>query len=321
MRIIPFNNSLKNKYDSIFKISSHCFVDALIQIVDIPEDDYELLSCEIFSPGKDVKSMDILLKGETGYVNIEFHKQPLSKSTLDRNFEYVVHYYLFYGETIDQKIVVIDNNRKSIEKIQITPNLEFKGNYYYVSDIDGQEVLNNIKDKVKTNTKLNDYEQYIFSIFPLTKHDYDNDDELMEELCNLTSHLNIPEKNREAICLIQVILLDLFVHNKELKDKLYKVITMTSTFIENHENSLIHRIEIAEKMASDAENNRRIAEKMASDAEKNKRIAEKNKMIAEKERNEAEKLIKEIVGDSDNAKNFNLSKSSMYKLLNILAKF
>lgn len=321
IRIIPFNSSIKNQYDSIFKISSHCFVDALIQIVDLPEDGYGLVSCEIFSPGKDVKSMDILLKGEMGYVNIEFHKQPLSKSTLDRDFEYVVNCYLFYGEIIDQKIVVMDKNKKSIEKIQITPNLEFKGDYYYVSDIDGQEVLNTIKHKIKTNTELNDYEQYIFSIFPLTRHDFDNDDELMEELCNLTSHLNIPEKNRETICLIQVILLDLFVHNQELKNQLYKVITMTSTFIEKHENDLKQRIEIAENKRKAAEKERKTAVKEKKVAEKERKAAEKIALDAQNENRELKEVVKEftnIVGDINNAK---LSKKSRDIVLTVMGKF
>ena len=148
IRVIPLSNSVKNQYDTIFKVASHSFTNALIQITDLPCDEYELVSSEIFSPGKDVKLMDILLKGPNGYINIEFHKQPLSKPILDRDFEYVVNCYLFYGETIDQKIVVIDDDRKSVEKIEITPNLHYFGDYYYVSDIDGQEVLNIIKNKI-----------------------------------------------------------------------------------------------------------------------------------------------------------------------------
>ena len=66
--------------------------------------------------------MDILLKGKEGCVNVEFHKQALSKSHLDRDFEYVVQCYLFYDRIIDQKIIVMDKDRKSIEKIQIMPD-------------------------------------------------------------------------------------------------------------------------------------------------------------------------------------------------------
>ena len=94
--------------------------------------------------------MDILLKGKEGCVNVEFHKQALSKSHLDRDFEYVVQCYLFYDRIIDQKIIVMDKDRKSIEKIQIMPDLEYKAKYYFIPDIDGATILNNIKTKPKS---------------------------------------------------------------------------------------------------------------------------------------------------------------------------
>ena len=59
MRIIPLNNNVKNRYDSIFKIATHAFVNALIPLLDLPEDDYIIVSNEIFKPGRDVKIMDI----------------------------------------------------------------------------------------------------------------------------------------------------------------------------------------------------------------------------------------------------------------------
>lgn len=115
---------MKNRYDSILKIATHSFINALISITDLPEDDYRIVSCEIFKPGNDVKSMDILLKGKEGCVNVEFHKQALSKSHLNRDFEYVIQCYLFYDRVIDQKIIVMNTDRKSVEKIQIMPDLE-----------------------------------------------------------------------------------------------------------------------------------------------------------------------------------------------------
>lgn len=290
IRIRPINNSQKNKYDSLLKIATHAFTNALIPIIDLPEDEYEVVSCEIFSPGKDVKSMDILLRGKNGYVNVEFHKQPLARSHLDRDFEYVVDCYMFYGETIEQKIVVVDNNRKSIEKIHITPNFPYYGNYFYVPDIDGHEVLNNIKNKLETNQEPSEYEQYVFSILPLTNHQYSDEEQLMRELCSITPKLNISEKNKESINLCHLILVEMCVRDELIKEELYGVISMTTTYIEKRENGLKHRAEAAERKVVD------VTERAES----------------------AENLLKEIANDIDNGGKLN--QTTVKKLLSVTNK-
>ncbi len=290
IRIRPINNSQKNKYDSLLKIATHAFTNALIPIIDLPEDEYEVVSCEIFSPGKDVKSMDILLRGKNGYVNVEFHKQPLARSHLDRDFEYVVDCYMFYGETIEQKIVVVDNNRKSIEKIHITPNFPYYGNYFYVPDIDGHEVLNNIKNKLETNQEPSEYEQYVFSILPLTNHQYSDEEQLMRELCSITPKLNISEKNKESINLCHLILVEMCVRDELIKEELYGVISMTTTYIEKRENGLKHRAEAAERKVVD------VTERAES----------------------AENLLKEIAKDIDNGGKLN--QTTVKKLLSVTNK-
>ncbi|MBR5953927.1 MAG: hypothetical protein IK021_00630 [Methanobrevibacter sp.] len=290
IRIRPINNSQKNKYDSLLKIATHAFTNALIPIIDLPEDEYEVVSCEIFSPGKDVKSMDILLRGKNGYVNVEFHKQPLARSHLDRDFEYVVDCYMFYGETIEQKIVVVDNNRKSIEKIHITPNFPYYGNYFYVPDIDGHEVLNNIKNKLETNQEPSEYEQYVFSILPLTNHQYSDEEQLMRELCSITPKLNISEKNKESINLCHLILVEVCVRDELIKEELYGVISMTTTYIEKRENGLKHRAEAAERKVVD------VTERAES----------------------AENLLKEIAKDIDNGGKLN--QTTVKKLLSVTNK-
>lgn len=302
MRIKPLDNSIKNQYDSLFKIATHSFTNALIQITELPDDEYEVVSCEMFSPGKDVKSMDILLKGQQGFVNIEFHKQPLSKAHLSRDFEYVIQYFFFYGEPIDQKIIVIDNDRKSVDRLQIMPNLVYNGKLFYVPDFDGKKVLNNIKYKIKNEKTPTEDELYIFSILPLTNHGYGDEEELMKELCELTPKLKISEKNMEYISLCHMVLVELFVDDEFLKEKLIKVITMTSSYIERRENELKHRIKVAEQEVKTAEQEVRVAKQDAN--------------AAIEEASIAKELLKEIAED-DNVK---LNDAMMKKILSVTSK-
>ena len=324
IRIRPIDNKTKNSYDSMLKVAAHAFTNALIPITDIPDDDYEVLSCEIFKPGADVKSMDILLKGKKGFVNIEFHKQPLAKYHLARDFEYVVQYFFFYGEIIDQRIVVVDKERKSVDKLQIMPDLEYKGKIDYVEGLDGQIVLNTIKDKIKNNQVPNELELFIFSILPITDHDFDDEEKLMEELCNLTPQLNISEEDRDAIVFCQMILIELCVNDDYLKEKLLGVINMTSSFIQNRENALKRRIVVAEQTAlnerqraDDAELTASNERQRADDAELTA-SNERQRADAEKKRADAtEEILKEIVENND----IEFNKETMKKISSVTTIF
>ena len=293
MRIIPLDNKIKNRYDSLFKIATHAFVNGLIPLLDLPEDDYTIISNEIFKPGRDVKIMDILLKGKNGYINIEFHKQPLSKSHLNRDFEYVLQCYFHYGKTMDQKIVILDKDRKSIDKLQILKNLEYNAQCYFTPEVDGATILNNIKDKIVDNETLTDYEQYVFSILPLTNHGHDNVEKLVEELCHLTEKLNIPEKNKEAIAFCQMILVDLFVNDKNLQEKLLDVIRMTSSCIEERENRLRNIAEKEKQKRIKAEKNEKQEKQKRIKAEKNEKQEKQKRIKAEKRINEVNTILKE----------------------------
>ena len=51
MTLKPIDNSIKNNYDSILKIATHAFVNALIPLMNLPEEDYKVVSSELFAPG------------------------------------------------------------------------------------------------------------------------------------------------------------------------------------------------------------------------------------------------------------------------------
>ena len=272
-------------------------------------------------PGHDMKIMDILLKGKNGYINIEFHKQPLSKAHLDRDFEYVVGCYFHYGETMDQRIVILDDSRKSVEKLQILSNLVYEAPCYYASHIDGATVLNIIKNKTEHNEKLTDYEQYVFSILPLTDHGHDNVEKLVEELCKLTKKLNISEKNKEAIALCQMILVDIFVNDDALKEELIGVITMTSSYIEERENKLKRLVEQEAKKAEQE------AKKAKYEREKRLKAEQEFEMVRKQEmqkRITAEEKLKKIdriiKGDTNGLKNNKIDQKTIQKILAITSK-
>lgn len=285
-------------YDSILKIATYSFVDALVRGTDLEDDDYEVIASDIFRPGQDVKSMDILLKGKKGYVNIEFHKQPLSKVHLTRDFRYVMDAYFFYKETIDQRIIVVDDDRKSIDRLHVMPDWDYVAKYHVLPGIDGATVLNTIKNKVENNLELEEDEKYVFSILPLTNHGYEDEDKLIKELCQLTPKLNISENDRSRIWLCQLVLVDLIVDDEDLAEELTEMITMSYSRLERREKRLI------------------------KDAVK-KAEQERDEAIekAEQEKKEMNDILEEAKSNMDDEGHVTLNKDTFDKLLSITAKF
>ena len=292
----PLENNITKPYDSILKIATYSFVNALVRGTDLADDDYEVIASDIFRPGSDVKSMDILLKGKKGYVNIEFHKQPLSKSHLTRDFKYVMDAYFFYEEIIDQRIIVVDNDRKSVDRLHVMPNWDYVAKYHILPDIDGATVLNTIKNKVENNSELEEDEKYVFSILPLTNHDYDNEDQLIKELCELTPELNISEKDKGRIWLCQLILVDLIVDDEDLAEELMETITMSYSRLERREKRFKDAVKKAEQERDQA--------------------IEK----AELEKKEINDILEEAKSNRDDEGRVTLNKDTFDKLLSITTK-
>ena len=241
-------------------------------------------------------------------INIEFHKRPLSKAILKRDLEYVIQYAFFYDEVIDQRIIVVDDDKTSANRLQILANLEYNGKIYHIPKINGGLILNNIKDKVKKNEELSEYEQYVFSILPLTNHCYNDEKKLVEEICNMTQELNISEENRDAITLCQMILIELYIDDDSKKKELMEVITMTTSYIEKYERERMEQLtqqvtqQVTEQVTEQVTQQvtEQITERERKKAEQMINNERKRANAAEKAKNTAEKLLKEVVENKNN---------------------
>ena len=293
------DNKVTKPYDSLLKIAAYSFVKALAKGTDLENEDYEIVACDIFRPRSDVKSMDILLKTEKGYVNIEFHKQPLSKADLTRDFRYAIDAYFFYGEMIDQRIILVDNDRKSVDRLHIMPDWDYVAKYYPLPDIDGATVLNTIKSKVKSKSELSEDEKYVFSILPLTNHGYDDEDQLLDDLCDLTPLLNIPELDKGRIWMCQLILVDLIVDDEDLSEKLIGKITMSYSKLEERDK----RFKNAVKKAENERDELKVAVEKAD-----------KKMASMKD------ILEEVADNIDENGHATLNKSTIQKILAITTK-
>ena len=121
-----------------------------------------------------------------------------------------------------------------------------------------------------------------------------------------------------------MILVDIFVNNTTLKDKLMDVIRMTSSYIEERENRLrnISKEETlkAEKRAEKEKQKRMQAEEKRMQAEQKRIQAEQKTMQAEEKQIQAEEKLKEIetiIKENTNDQKNQLNKKTIQKILAI----
>ena len=181
------------------------------------------------------------------------------------------------------------------------PDFEYRGKIYYIPEINGRLILNNIKDKLKKNEELSEYEQYVFSILPLTNHGYNDEEKLVEELCNMTPKLNISEENRDAITLCQMILIDLYINDDSKKKELMEVITMTTSYIEKFERERMEQITQQVTQQVTEQVTQEITQQVTQEiTEKERKKAEQMINNERKRADNAERLLKEVVENKNN---------------------
>ena len=115
-----------------------------------------------------------------------------------------------------------------------------------------------------------------------------------------------------------MILVEICVHDEFLKEELYGVISMTTTYIEKRENELKHRAEVAERDALDFKERAEVAERDVLDFKERAEVAERDALDAKRKVLEANDLLKEISDNIDDGGNLN--QTTIKKLLSVTNK-
>ena len=172
------------------------------------------------------------------YIIFEFHKLPLTEKIMLRNFQYIANFRTRVKQPVSMEILSLDETKSSVRSVEIMPDWFFKPNITFLIDLDGDEILSIIKDKLEHNIDLTDMGAYLFSVIPFTKHKKDTV-ELVDELCHFVNETNIPQVYKYIIKLSQILWVQALIKDEEHSNELMDVIKMRSTFIQNYEKNLV----------------------------------------------------------------------------------
>lgn len=196
---------LAQEFDKLLKLVSLVFINALMHVLGMKSGIIKIEYPEVFTQDADRGIMDFpVLTTEGRYIIFEFHRAPLTSKILLRNFQYLADFRARVKCPVDLHIISLDKLKKSIRSVAITSKWDFKPDFTFLIDFDGDEILNSIKYKLENNIKLTEDDAYLFAILPFTTHKMDTI-EFITELCTFVNENNIPEELKYIIKLSQIL--------------------------------------------------------------------------------------------------------------------
>lgn len=228
----------KQEFDSLLKLSSRAFGNALMHITGEKPGIIKVLHQDVLSSRLKRGIMDLPIQTPHGYcVEFEFHSGPLSPKTVIRNYQYAIDLRIETDTPVKPHIVSLDPQRNPIPKVEIFPGVFTNPDVTFLIDIDGKKVLNNIKNKLDKQIELDYMDAYHLALMPFFRHEK-NRMEMLRYMCHFINRIKISEEHKYIIKLCQILSVRALFTDDEQEEYL-GVIKMGSTYIDRYEKNLI----------------------------------------------------------------------------------
>jgi hypothetical protein len=144
--IIPANNQ---EFDSILKLSSKAFSNALMHVVGEKPGIIEVLHQDVLTARLKRGIIDLPVRTSHGYaILFEFHSGPISGNTVVRNYQYAIDLRVDVEEPVKPHFVSLDSKKTPIPVVELFYGVYSNPEVTFFADIDGEKVLNSIVDKI-----------------------------------------------------------------------------------------------------------------------------------------------------------------------------
>lgn len=263
---IEMSKKIQQPYDKLQKTFTRAFGNETLKFLKIDSEVKEFLSTEIISIDNRSKFVDMLIQTvDDLLIHIEFHSGDIRKSTLYRNNAYSADLANITKKDVRSFIISLGDKDKSVlelkmENIHYTPDCEFLREY------DGDEILNTLKDKMYNQRDITGEDLFFLVFLPFTSHQR-SDEEMAEEMFELTNFVPLTEEQKINIKQCQKIILAIyFGEDDEKMHELEGLINMECTYFQRYEEKIVteglkkQAIEIAKKLKKREIGNTEIAE-------------------------------------------------------------
>jgi hypothetical protein len=247
--IIPAQNQ---EFDSLLKLSARAFGNALMRVTGEKPGISEVLHQDVLSARLKRGIMDLPVKTSYGYcIEYEFHADKLDKDTVIRNYQYAIDLRAEVDCPVRPHIVSLDEKKTPIPQVELFPGVFSNPKVTFLTDMDGEKVLNTITDKLDNQVELDEMDAYFLALMPFFRHEKSRED-MLEFMCHFVNKIDVSEVLKYIIKLVQILSAKaMFADDKQ--EEILGVIKMGSTYIDNYEKNLIKNAikEVALKMKED----------------------------------------------------------------------
>lgn len=242
---IPANNQ---EYDSLLKLSARAFGNALMRITGEKPGIIEILNQDVFSARLKRGILDLPIKTSNGNcIDYEFHLGPINEDIVLRNYQYAIDLRREVGVPVKPHFVSLDANKTPVPIVELFPDVFTNPKVTFFADIDGEKLLNTIKEKLSKHIELDEMDAYYLALMPFFRNDKSRE-YVLEYMCHFINKINVSEELKYIIKLIQIFSVRaLFTDDQQ--EEFLGVIKMGSTYIDNYEKNLImeNNLKIAKK--------------------------------------------------------------------------
>ncbi len=232
---IPAKNQ---EFDSLLKLSSRAFANALMHITGEKPGIKEVLHQDVLTARLKRGILDLPVLATYGLcILYEFHAGRISGKTVLRNYQYAIDLRVEVDGPVKPHFVSLDGNKTPIPKIELFPGVFTNPEVTFLADIDGEQSLNTIKDKLENQVELDEMDAYCLALMPFFQHEKSRE-EVLEYMCHFINEIEISEEHKYIIKLVQILSVNaLFVDEKQ--EEFLGVVYMESTYIARYEKNLI----------------------------------------------------------------------------------
>lgn len=233
------NNAVENNENNVANsnVLDIMFKKSFMEFAGIYDEKFqnaELISTEYIAEKPKHRMMDIVLKIDDEYYDIEFQTGRIRKNDLRRFLLYhsmIVDDY----QTENVNTIIIYTEKIKENTHYKTKNTTFKPTLYSLKNFDGDKILNNIKNKIKNKEEIPLKEAIHLAFIPLYQIKQQQKD-MLYEACLITNILKelkiINSKNIDNIKIMQGMLVNKLVPNKEEQKRYLEVIKMRFNALE-----------------------------------------------------------------------------------------